>query len=296
MIVPFIMFPIVIEKQCDNIDCQMRSLANSIYLRLAKEELVFLSSLPPAFITYYLTEKYGNTFDNNIHSTIYASTILAIQNKCKIQSHDDPPVERVIMFTSLSLLIRQLDTSMKNIVLHVNSFYRIYQLNNTRSSLKMSNCAINYKIETRIIDDLGAIAIEIIATLSKSEKRYLSEAPDVFILAWLFTTRWVFPRDDYKFVPKIVDEEFIAREMLNYLTLKYNLSLVWINEFRFMFASAYVAGELKNNDKTIDDCIHLFEVFDGLVRPKPSDRSDKKALETPDVCEANQSKRGDPHD
>jgi len=301
MIVPFVVCFSAIDDRHGDTECKMHNLVNSIYSELAEEEKHFLTPIPPACVTYHLVEKYGTKYANDIYDVVDDSYVSKIRNECKIQLYNDSTIRNVIVFTHVALLVKHLNTDEETIVRFIDSFQRLYQSDKTRPTLNINVQVANDKFDTDIIKELDTAATEILSTLSEKEEEFLSEAPDVVIMFWLFTTRWVFlndgyESDDYEYVSKIENEEFIDEKMLRYLTKKYNLLIVHVDEFRFQLASAYVTGKIKNKGKTIDDCIQLFEMIYNLFKPRPSEKSGDTTPESQADDETDENEAGESND
>lgn len=287
----------------DTLEYQLHNLSKQIYSTISQEEIDFLALGAPTYslrvyTTYYLTEKYINKFDKIIENTIPDSSISNLQNTSTFQSTKKITLKQALTFAYLSFLIQKKDIILEDVIRHANMLCVFYQNIDVLSlKSKFINCKFcDAGIETNIIKRFGTISTEIINSLTSNDIKFLSEASDTFILAWLFAKRWVFLVDDYEYVSKIVNEEFIDNEMLKYLTKKYNLLLVRADEFRFLLASAYAIGKLKKCDKTIDDCVRMFETFDNLVKPKPSGILNETTPELPTDCETSGDEVGRQND
>lgn len=117
-------------------------------------------------------------------------------------------------------------------------------------------------MEKEIQKQLDALSDEIIASLTKCEKESLTGISRDFI------TYWLFKKQRYPYEKTI---NAINDEMVQYLTKKYKLLLVWIDEFKISFVLIATANKLKfqeySVDKTMNDLFFYTEYFATVHTP-----------------------------
>jgi hypothetical protein len=289
----------------EKFDYQLRNLGEQILSTTSQEELKFLTLGMPdrsfgVHLTYYLIEKHRNAFNQEIENAIADSFVSTFQDAYKFPPIDGITFKQALAFTYLSFMAQERDFVLEDILRHIKILYCLYQKFHRPLKFEICHELSAAGVEFDIIKRLETIATEIIGGITDYDTKYLSEAPDRFIMVWLFSTRWVSPENDYGFVEKIEDEKFIDEKMLDYLIKKYNLLFVWVDDFKFALASTYVATQLKNSNKTLDDRLQMLGMFDSLVRPKQVESLDEASLESPTDCKASENKDedegGDTHD
>ena len=275
MIIPLITSIIIANSledkmRDDSLNFKLHRLSKEIYSTIPQHELDFLySELPaynlPIFETYWLIEKYGNKI-NKIYNIITDSEMSTIKNKIKTQPVNNITIKQALIFTYVASVIANKEITLEEALSFTNSLFVLYHSINIAPRISINNDFQNKNLETKIINALDSISFDIIKSLSKNEKKCLSEAPDVFIMKWFFRNKWLMPKKDYEFVDRIINE--IDDEMIKYLHNRYNLKLTWVDEFRVHLVGAFLSGKLKNNNHSIETCVQMFETFDHLIKPK----------------------------
>ena len=252
----------------NTLEFQLCNLSKEIYSMIPKEELDFLSGTADGTIMYWLINKYADKYSCKIDNRITHPSMSMIQDSHKMSSVNSVTPKQALVFAYVTARIANKPYITTNdSALLANSFLKSYSLVNLPLDLIIDNKFNNYFLESKILVALDLINLKIIDSLTDIEKKYLSTAPDLVILQWIFAKKWANEEADSELTKMIIN--YIDDEMLNYLINKYKINVLFEDEFKCFIAAGYLAEKLKNSKSDLRAAVQLFYTNQYMTMPRP---------------------------